>query len=116
MNGEGIMEITMTKVKPAGEIMIRTERSEYRFQVSNPATNTGFLTGGVLGQQRRLALLVGTIPREHGGVEVSARLETGTRALFFLAGKSAFECLTTSQIVALIYSREDTTAPCLAAA
>jgi hypothetical protein len=96
------MEIIFKDISPSDRIMIRTQNSEYRFAVVDPDERRGVLTGGSLGEQRRNAILVGTLS---GGGNTFAsdatKLETGSRALFYLTAKNGVERLITSIITSL---------------
>lgn len=93
------MEIVFKDLKPDENLLIRTENSEYRFRVVNPDERRGLLTGGSLGNTRREAVLIGTLP-DGNYIEAAdpERIKTGTRALFFLGATRGIERLITSAI------------------
>jgi hypothetical protein len=96
------MEIILKDMNPSDRIMIRTQNSEYRFSVVDPEERRGVLTGGSLGDQRRSAVLVGTL--SGGGnsfASDASKLKTGSRALFYLTAKNGVERLITSIITGL---------------
>jgi hypothetical protein len=101
MRGGKIMEILITEINSRDEITFRTTENIYRFCVTNPRACMGFLTGGVLGQQRREAYFAGSFDQRGEHLYGSKRIETGTRALFFLRGKQWVHRLTTSLITEL---------------
>ena len=94
------MEIRVTSVDPMDEISIRTQRSEYRFCVTDPVRRRGILTGGILGNLRRDAFFDHVIPQDTHLPDAST-LKTGTRVIFFVAAEGAVKRLTTSVIVEL---------------
>lgn len=106
------MEITLTEVAAGNEIHICTQRSVYRFKVSNPTLRRGLLTGGPLGLQQRDAYLAGSIFPDAVSISESKNLEIGTRALFYLDGEKGVDILTTSVITELAFGEcsRDTTA------
>jgi hypothetical protein len=81
--------------------MIRTQNSEYRFSVVDPDERRGILTGGSLGDQRRNAVLVGTLSGGNNFASDASGLKTGSRALFYLTAKNGVERLITSIITSL---------------
>jgi hypothetical protein len=96
------MDIFFEDISPSDRIMIRTQNSEYRFSVVDPAERKGVLTGGSLGDQHRNAVLVGVLS---GGANSfasdTAGLKTGARALFYLTARNGVERLITSIITSL---------------
>jgi hypothetical protein len=92
------MEILITETNSRDEITFRTTENVYRFCVTNPRACMGFLTGGVLGQQRREAYFAGSVDQRREHFYGPKRIETGTRALFFLLGQQWVDRLTTSLI------------------
>ncbi len=93
------MEITVKDLKPDESVLIRTKNSEYRFRVINPDERRGLLTGGSLGNAKREAVLIGTLPDGNYIDAAEANtLKTGTRALFFLGANRGVERLITSAI------------------
>jgi hypothetical protein len=95
------MEIIINEIKSKDEITFRTTDNEYRFYVTNPRACTGVLTGGVLGKQLREAYYAGSLDLWGEHFNGPIRIETGTRALFFLRGKHWVHRLTTSLITEL---------------
>ena len=87
------MEIQLTEVSPTREILIRTQFSVYSFRVADPVARRGFLSGGVLGNQRFVAFLAGTI----FPATSSKNLQTGGRAVFVMF-EHGLKRLTTSTI------------------
>ena len=111
------MKITLTEVAVNDEIYIRTQNSEYLFEVSDPRMCRGVLTGGPLGRDQCVAFLAGVIFPNAVSVNDSKILETGTRALFYLDGKRGVDRLTTSVITDLVLAeRVGATTGCLEAA
>jgi hypothetical protein len=102
------MNINLTEVNPQDEIMIRTQESEYRFKVSDSRFCRGLLTGVLLGQRHRDSFLAGVIFPEAERISDSKRLETGTRAIFYLDGKRGVYRLITSVITELTIAGNST--------
>ena len=80
-----IMEISLTDINAMDEISIRTQHSEYCFRVTDPNRRRGVLSGGRLGNQQCDAVLSGAILPKSLRTRSSARLEIGSRALFYIA-------------------------------
>lgn len=99
------MEITLTEVAAGDEIHICTQRSVYRFKVSNPTLRRGLLTGGRLGLQQQDAYFAGAIFPDAVSISDSKKLETGTRALFYLSAEHGVDILTTSLITELAFAQ-----------
>jgi hypothetical protein len=91
------MAISVKDLKQMDEISIRTEHSEYRFRVTDPAKCRGFLSGGLLGQAQLEACLCDTSTADQRP-EFSTNLEIGRCALFFVKISDRFRRLTTSII------------------
>jgi hypothetical protein len=83
------------------QISIRTQNSEYQFQVIEPTQCRGILTGGLCGEEQYEAVLSGVVPGDHWQGRVSANLEVGTCALFYITAKESLKSLTTSVITNL---------------
>lgn len=94
------MEIKVTSVDAMDEISIRTQRSEYRFCVTDPTRLRGILTGGLLGDLGRDAFFGGAIPQDADRPDWST-LKTGTCSVFFLEANGKVERMTTSVIAEL---------------
>ena len=94
------MEIKLSEVDRMVDIAIRTRFSYYIFRITEPGTRRGFLSGGRLGTNEREAFLSSTFLPANGRVRKSKHLETGYRAIFYLAG-SGMHILITSVITEL---------------
>jgi hypothetical protein len=96
------MKLAFEDIEESDTIMIRTQNSEYKFAVTDPEGRRGVLTGGSLGGERRDANLVGALPQSGPAVVGdTSKLETGSRALFYLSAKRGIERLITSVITAI---------------
>ena len=101
------MEIRLTEVDPMVDIAIRTRFSYYMFRITEPEECRGFLSGGRLGSKEREAFLASTfLPNRR--ISKSKQLETGYRAMFYLAG-SGIHILITSVITELGFAATQTT-------
>lgn len=80
------------------QISIRTQHSEYQFQIIEPAESRGFLSGGPFGDERYEAILVGGLLGNESRGRLSINLEIGACALFYIAAKERVKRLTTSMI------------------
>ena len=98
------MDIVIKDLNAMDRISISTKNSEYQFQVINPAQCRGILRGGVCGEQPYEAILTGTLTKEEP-TRISSRLEKGMCALFYIAAKESYKCLTTSAITDLALAR-----------
>ena len=83
------------------QISIRTRNSEYKFQVIEPTERRGFLSGGPFGEEQYEAVLVGGLVGNESRGRLSAKLEIGTCALFYIDAKETVKRLTTSMITSL---------------
>jgi len=92
------MDIVVKDLNALDQISICTRNSEYHFQVIDPAECRGLLSGGVCGEEQYEAVLVGTVDPKHNRCQISAKLETGTCAFFYIATKESLTCLITSAI------------------
>jgi hypothetical protein len=54
-------ELPVSELRAADQLVIRTENSEYRFSVTDPALRRGILAGGSLDDQGGEAVLVGAL-------------------------------------------------------
>lgn len=105
------MDITVKDLNAMDEIAIRTKHSEYRFRVTDPQVGRGVLSGGLFGQEEHDAVLTcGRLPADLQD-HMSAKLEIGGCALFYVAIKEAVSMLTTSRIMDL--TLEATREPCV---
>ena len=96
------MELAFEDIEESDTIMIRTQNSEYKFAVTDPEGRRGVLSGGSLGGERRDANLVGALPQSGPAVVGdTSKLETGSRALFYLSAKRGIERLITSVITGI---------------
>ncbi len=91
------MGLRVTEVNASDEIKIRTQFSDYSFQVTDPGQCKGVLSGGPLGDRQHDALFAGAIPPASSQASDASRLEAGYRAVFLLAGPGIYR-LTTSII------------------
>ena len=96
------MEINVKNLKANDEISIRTQHSEYKFCVTDPALCRGLLSGGLLGDQQFDAVLTGALGPDDIKSQVSGEIEIGGCALFFVVAKESMKCLTTSVIDDLV--------------
>ena len=96
------MKLTFKDIAESDTILIRTQNSEYEFAVTDAEGRRGLLSGGSLGGEQRDANLVGALP-ESGPALVgdTTKLETGSRAMFYLSAKRGIERLITSVITGI---------------
>lgn len=95
--------ITLDDTQANDKLFIKTRNSEYRFQIADPLTHKGLLSGGALGEEPREAYLIESLCRgEDGKVQVCSGLNTGARALFYCSSGHRIERVTTSEISSLI--------------
>ena len=97
------MQLRVTELNARDEITIRTQFSAYSFCVTDPVHCRGFLSGGLLGDQRHAAVFLGEISPANSQSGEFFRLQTGRRAVFLLAGKG-LDRLTTSIIAEISLS------------
>jgi hypothetical protein len=92
------MTAQLNNFSDSEQILIRTQNSEYKFSVTDPEEHRGTLSGGSLGEQKRDAVLVGTLADNSRVATGPLELKTGRRALFFLQARHGVERLVTSVI------------------
>lgn len=93
--------ITIRDLNAMDQISISTRNSQYQFQVLEPARCRGVLSGGRCGDEQYEAILTGAIKGDRSCPSISAELEIGTCALFYIAAQETMKCLTTSIITDL---------------
>lgn len=91
-------------LRQADSISIKTERSNYRFSILDPISRRGMLTGGVLGDQVREAVLIGAIS-EDDGLYNTTELKTGWRAVFFVTADHCLNHMITSVVTDIAHIR-----------
>lgn len=99
------MDILVKELHAMDQISIRTQHSEYKFQVINPTQCRGFLSGGVFGEKKYEAILTGSILASRECGRISSKLETGKCAQFYIAAKESLKSLTTSAITQLVLAQ-----------
>ena len=95
------MDITVKDLSAMDEISIRTRNSEYRFRITDPHICRGLLTGGMFGEKKYDAVLTGAPLPAGLETHLTARLEIGGCALFYIAVDDRVNVLTTSTITDL---------------
>ena len=93
--------IVIRDLNALDQISISTQNSEYQFQVIEPERCRGVLSGGPLGDECFDAILTGAVRPDRSCHRISAELEVGTCALFYIAAQEHLKCLTTSMITNL---------------
>lgn len=83
------------------QISIRTRNSEYQFQVIEPIERRGFISGGPFGEEQYEAIFIGGFVGNESRGRISASLEIGACALFYVGAKERMKRLTTSMITDL---------------
>jgi len=92
------MWITEKDLKRMDEIFIRTQYSEYRFRITDPAKCKGLLSGGLLGEDEHEASLCCEVAIDGGKPQFFARLEIGRCAFFRVYVRDSLQRLNTSVI------------------
>lgn len=93
--------ITVKDLSAMEQISIHTRNSEYQFQIIEPLERRGFLSGGQFGEEQHEAILVGGFTGNELRGRLSASLEIGACALFYIVAKERVNRLTTSMIINL---------------
>ncbi|HWP41646.1 MAG TPA: hypothetical protein VNO14_00325 [Blastocatellia bacterium] len=99
------MKVEFENMNKADQVLIRTQNSEYCFEVLDPQERRGLLTGGSLGGQMRDAVLIGAVPEGANRVSDPLSVRTGARAMFFMNAKNGVERLITSVITEIKHLR-----------
>lgn len=98
-------KIPFRNLKSTDQVIINTQNHEYQFEILNPATRSGILSGGRLGDNRYKAVFLFTSQ----GTEVrvnSNSMRTNANALFLLELNDNLAHLYTSQIKSLQLKRD----------
>jgi len=95
------MDITVKDLNAMDEVSIRTKNSEYRFRITDPHLCRGLLTGGLFGKQEHDAVLTAAPLPANLATQMTAKLEIGGCALFYVAIRESVNLLTTSPITDL---------------
>ena len=96
--------IAFSELFAADTIWVRTSRHDYEFSLSDLSSLSGTLTGGFLGDRRAEAVLSGAMSADRTGFD-SARLKTGSRAVFFVETQEGVHRVVTSVITDLARSK-----------
>ena len=99
------MWISIKDLKQTDEVSIRTQNSEYRFHLIDPAKGRGLLSGGLLGDVQHEACLRYDVAAADQHAQSSARLEIGRCALFYVFVRDSLRRLTTSEILDVSLAR-----------
>ena len=81
------------------QISISTRNSQYQFEVIEPSERRGVLSGGPFGEEQYEAIFVGGFSGNERCGRLSAGLEIGACALFYIASKKRMKRITTSMII-----------------
>lgn len=101
-SGELGSVISFGQMRKDDKVLIDTANSRYQFAVSDPEKHKGMLSGGVIGEEPREAVLIESIiPSENGDPRDFWGLKRGARVLFYLPANGGFERVTTSKISSL---------------
>ena len=98
-------KIPFRNLKSTDQIIINTQNHEYQFELLNPATRSGILSGGRLGDSRHRAIFLFTSQ----GTEVrvsSNSIRTNAKAVFLLELNDNLAHLCTSPIKNLQLKRD----------
>lgn len=113
--GQSQIIIDLDDLKAKDRVVIRTRNSSYRFLVTDPAKRLGVLTGGLLGNTTRDAVLIESIAVEGDTkLERSSGFRTGARILFYLSSPRGAERMATSVVEELIVIRSEEELPRIA--
>lgn len=98
-------KIPFRNLKSTDQVIINTQNHEYQFEILNPATRSGILSGGRLGDSRHRAIFLFTSQ----GTEVrvsSNSIRTNAKAIFLLELNDDLAHLCTSPIKSLQLKRD----------
>ncbi len=98
-------KIPFCNLKSTDQVIINTQNHEYQFEILNPATRSGILSGGRLGDNRHKAIFLFT--SQGSEVRVSSNsIRTNANAVFLLELNDNLAHLYTSQIKNLQLKRD----------
>jgi hypothetical protein len=98
-------KLPFRNLKSTDQVIINTQNHEYQFEILNPATRSGILSGGRLGDSRHRAIFLFTSQ----GTEVrvsSNSIRTNAKAVFLLELNDNLAHLCTSPIKNLQLKRD----------
>jgi hypothetical protein len=104
--GMEVEEVRFNYLRHFDRISIHTVNSVYEFSVTDPASQTGILKGGSLGETEIIASLLCCAVDEKS-CDQSQKLSVGAKAQFLCASAKGFHRLITSPIQKLSYTREN---------
>ena len=96
-----VREVRFDELSPGDVLMLRTQNSEYRFEITDPGSRTGTLKGGRITSGRE-AVLGGVV--DEGSDYWGDGARSGARALFFLVGPQhtqGFNRILTSEVLSI---------------
>jgi hypothetical protein len=106
IRGDQLGVIPFENLHASDRILIRTQNNNYRFLVIDPVKRRGMLTGGLLGDVPREAVLVGTLGEGRNDLKVDATgLKVEAQALFYIRAKIGVSRMVTSEISDLAHVR-----------
>lgn len=98
-------EVRFNDLRQSDRISIHTANSVYEFSVTDPASQTGILKGGRLGETMIIASLL-CCAVDESSCDRSQKLSVGAQAQFLWASAKGVQRLVTSQVQKLSYTRE----------
>ena len=100
--------VTFNHLGAADKLVMRTRNNEYVFVVVDPVRRLGVLSGGLLGERPREAVLVGAMREDGSGLNGDpSGLRTQSQALFYIEAKVGVERFITSTITRLAHLPSD---------
>jgi hypothetical protein len=101
-----VEEVRFSYLRQSDRISIHTANSVYEFSVTDPASQTGILKGGSLGETEIIASLLCCAVDEKS-CDRSQKLSVGAKAQFLCPSARGYHRLVTSQVQKLFYTREN---------
>ena len=101
---KAVAQISLGTLNAADCISIKTADHTYLFIVTDPEERRGMLTGGTLGSNSTVSVLLGANMRRNGHVSgIFSDLCKGSRAIFFIESHDGVKQFITSEIIGLVH-------------
>ena len=104
-----VFQISLDTLNATDCISIKTADDTYLFIVTDPEERRGVLTGGALGSNSTVSVLLGANMRKNGQVSgLFSDLCKGSRAIFFIESNDGVREFRTSEIIGLVHIEANT--------
>src|SRR5215471_12492829 len=106
---KAVAQLSLDTLNATDCISIKTADDTYLFIVTDPEERRGVLTGGALGSNSTVSVLLGANMRKNGQVSgLFSDLCKGSRAIFFIESNDGVREFRTSEIIGLVHIEANT--------